>query len=153
VRKRLRKFIISLFLILTLLQTIAYSQKSKNDSLYYLEKIMTCKFLKDGKPYEPATNFSIDDKIYVFASWQNVKGTHTAEAYWYDPQDKLRSVVPVSFESKNGIYNTWFWFKVGQSGNLAIVLWTDEGWESIGKWHVDIYLDDKFIQKLNFTVG
>ncbi|MFH1957901.1 MAG: hypothetical protein ABIJ15_05450 [bacterium] len=147
----MKYLIFRIFLCLVLSQTIGYTQNKV--ASYYLERITTCRFLKDGKPYEITASFATYEKFYVFTSWQNVKGTHTAESYWYDPQDKLRSVVPVSFESKNGIYNTWFWFKVGHSGNLAMALWTDEGWESIGKWHVDIYLDDKFIQKLDFTVG
>ena len=133
------------------MQTTLYSQRSQNEPLNYLKKIVTCKYLKGGKPYEPTTNFSVDDRIYVFAFWQNVKGTHTAETYWYDPQDKLRSVVPVSFESKNGFYNSWFWFKIGQTTReryFALISSVD----SIGGWHVEIYLDEKFIQKLDFVV-
>jgi len=136
----------------TLLQTTLYSQSTQNELLIYLKKIITCKYLKNGQPYELATNFSIDDKIYVFASWENVRGSHTVEAFWYDSQNKLRSVSPVAFKSPNGFYNSWFWFKINQTTwekHFASISSVD----SMGNWHVDIYLDGKFIQKLDFIVG
>ena len=151
-RKKLYKYSISLFLMLALFQTVSYAQNSKNDSFNCLKKIIICKYLKDGKPFEPTTNFSIDDKIYVLACWQNVKGTHTAEAYWYDPQNKLRSAIPVSFKSQNGFHNSWFWFQINQTAwerHFASISSVD----SIGGWHVVICLDGKFIQELNFRVG
>lgn len=138
--------------ILSLCQTAIDSDDVvKNSSSQRLKKVVTCRFLKDGKPYDITTNFTVDDQIYVFASWQNVKGSHTVEAYWYGPGNRLRSVVPVSFESRTGYYNTWFWFKIGRADWEEFFDSTPV--ESVGIWHVAIYLDDKFIGKLNFTVG
>jgi len=150
--KRNLVFAIFLVSILSLCQTTINSKEvAKNASSQCLKEVVTCRFLKNGKPYDITTNFSVDDQIYVFASWQNVKGSHTVEAYWYDPGNRLRSVVPVSFESRTGHYNTWFWLKIGRTGWEEI--FDSMLVESVGIWHVDIYLDDKFIRKLNFTVG
>lgn len=150
--KRNLVFAIFLVSILSLCQTTIDSDDAvKNSSSQCLKEVVTCRFLKDGKPYDITTNFTVDDQIYVFASWQNVKGSHTVEAYWYGPGNRLRSVVPVSFESRTGYYNTWFWFKIGRTGWEEFFDSTPV--ESVGIWHVAIYLDDKFIGKLNFIVG
>jgi hypothetical protein len=145
-------FAIFLVSILSLCQTTIDSKDAvKNSSSQCLKEVVICRFLKNGKPYDITTNFSVDDQIYVFISWQNVKGNHTVEAHWYDPGNRLRFTVPVSFESRTGFYNTWFWFKSGRIGWEEI--FDSMSVESVGIWHVDIYLDDKFIRKLSFTVG
>ena len=150
--EKIKRIIISLFLILTLLQPASSSPKSEHETFSYLKKFITCKHIKNGEPYGHTERFGVEDKIYVFVSWQNVKGTHTAEAYWYDHQDKLRSVAPVSFKSPNGFYNSWFWFKISQT-TWERYFTPVSSVDSMGNWHVDIYLDGEFIQRLDFMMG
>lgn len=142
-----------LILIPILFQPAAYSNTDSVDASHYIRVIVTCKYIEDNEPHEITTNFSVYDIIHIFTSWQNMKGTHTVEGYWYNPYNELRDIVPVFIESKTGFYKTWFWFKLGADGKSKFLGFDSNLSRSIGKWCVVIYLDGKFIKKLNFVVS
>jgi len=80
---------------------------------------------------------SLDERIYVWARWENVDGSHTAHVEWYDPSGDKDYESDESFTSSSGEQITWFY--VSPAGM------------SVGRWEVELWLDGVF-QRSHFFV-
>lgn len=101
----------------------------------------TCRDVEgSGRPVGITEIFSQyhDDRIYVWISWENVEGEHVAEAIWYDPGGSKEYESAEEFDSSNGEQITWFYVEPASM--------------DLGRWEVEIWLDDVFHRSHFFVV-
>lgn len=81
---------------------------------------------------------SLDQRIYVWAHWENVDGNHTAKAVWYNPSNNKDFEGNQQFTSPSGEQITWFW--------------VDPAGMALGRWEVELWLDNGFHRSHFFVV-
>jgi hypothetical protein len=81
---------------------------------------------------------SLDERIYTWVEWENVGGAHTTQAVWYDPGGSRNFDSSQQFNSPTGEQITWFY--------------VDPAGMSVGRWEVELWLDNAFHRSHFFVV-
>ena len=102
--------------------------------------------VNDNRPDGITDTFFVDinDQIYLWIFWVNVKGRHTVEVNWFSPDEGLDDPPfredQETFTSSTGDQITWFYIDAPPGG------FTD------GEWFVEIFLDGLFERSHVFYV-
>ena len=98
-----------------------------------------CANVFDDRPVGIDNDFWLDDRVYIWLSWENMSGAHTVKILWVDPNEKL-------FETRNT-------YKSDQ-GNLTTYFWLDTtSSATAGEWLAEVYLDGNFIRSYSFWLN
>lgn len=98
-----------------------------------------CANVFEGKPVGIDNEFWLDDRVYIWLSWENMNGTHTVKIIWVDPNDKLYETSDV-FKSSNGKLSTYFWLDTTSSAPA-------------GQWLAEVYTDNLFVRSYSFWLN
>jgi len=79
-----------------------------------------------------------DNQICLWISWKNVEDQHVAEVAWYDPGNNKDYESSEEFDSSTGEQITWFY--------------VDPASMDLGRWEVEIWLDDVFHRSHFFVI-
>jgi len=110
----------------------------------------------DLQEMTPLEAFDCRDKIYCYITWKYIdKGAHTLSAIWFNPKGERQEYSEHKFyvsEKAEGL-STWLWLKLHGGGMLSKSIDPRSGFKDfIGKWHVKLYLDDKYLMVKYFII-
>lgn len=96
----------------------------------------TCADVQDNAPLGIDNLFFVDEVVYFWIQWENVKGEHEVKVLWVDPDE---DIVEKSqhFTSESGFYTVYFWIDTSSSAPA-------------GQWLAEIYLDGQLMQSHTF---
>ncbi len=80
----------------------------------------------------------VDQRIYLWVSWKNVRDTHIAETVWYNPGGHKDYESSEEFTSTTGEQVVWFYLAPGSM--------------TMGRWEVEIWLDNEFHRSHFFVI-
>lgn len=95
-----------------------------------------CADVKNNVPLGIDNLFFVDETIYLWVHWENVKGDHSMRVLWVDPENDIIEKTQ-TFSSENGYYTIYFW--IDTSGSAPT-----------GQWLAEIYLDGNLIRSYTF---
>ncbi|MCK4739320.1 MAG: hypothetical protein KAT46_05170 [Deltaproteobacteria bacterium] len=103
--------------------------------------------------------FDCREKVFIYLEFRGLKkGTHKILASWIKPggEEQQRSNVELEVKAEGKTYATWLWLKLsaGTGGGFFGDIDPTMGMEDfLGRWEVNLYIDEKFIIKKIFYVA
>lgn len=108
----------------------------------------------DLKSKKPAEKFNCYEKIYIHATFSNLKKTdHEASVFWINPNGKQQEYSNFRFKGGNKSV-VWFWLKLHPAKSKVFkTIVPSSGMEQfIGNWMVRLYLDGEIVAANRFYV-
>jgi len=106
---------------------------------YIIEALLCSDVTQDNKPVGVSDIFAVGSRIYLWVDWANIKGLHSVEVYWFDPNGDQQFHDRREFDSQTDRQITYFYIETTYSA--------PQGW-----WLVEIFLDGKFMRSLAFEL-
>ncbi len=131
----------SLLLILACSSTEGQGSKATEPSSaapMIIEGFM-CTAIYEDKPVGIDNDFIVDDRVYIWLSWENVIGAHEVKIVWVDPNENLYETKD-SFTSRDGKMTIYFLLDTTSSA-------------PVGRWLAEVYLDGIFVRSYAFWLS
>ena len=123
---------------------ITYNEKAEREDLPHLVYLSTSLELEQNSPKYLTDNFVLDDnEAVIFAKWKNVSGNSEYKLNIIDPRGRSFQIwkLRAGKASKTYWWSYRFYIKDAPASKLP------------GKWHVEIYMNDRFVTKKVFVIG
>ncbi len=98
-----------------------------------------CTAIYEDKPVGIDNDFIVDDRVYIWLSWENVIGAHEVKIVWVDPNENLYETKD-SFTSRDGKMTIYFWLDTTASA-------------PVGRWLAEVYIDGDFVRSYAFWLS
>ena len=110
-------------------------------------ELVLCRDIENNLPKEITDVFQTGQKIYTYLCIDSIEnGVHKIGFYWYNTKNELQESFVKEIDVNNNTYNIWSWLKLKDSQVLYDVSF-------IGKWKIEIYVDDDFLIEKYFNVN
>lgn len=109
-------------------------------------ELVLCEDVISNLPKGIADTFQTGNKIYAYLYIDKIKnGVHKIGVYWYNTHNKLQESYIDEISVTEETYNIWSWLLLKDSQVLYDTSF-------IGRWKVEVYIDDDLLTKKYFNV-
>ena len=108
-----------------------------------LRQALLCEGIRNGRPVNPKEVFSLreDRQVVLYSLWSGARGSHAYLLRWYSPDGKVQ---PVSTPLTR--------YQPGQEEFQAYTILPLGLGMALGKWRVEVFLDDGVQAQLHFEL-
>ncbi len=98
-------------------------------------------------PTKPVTQIKAGQRVYCFAKWFNIGGTHTVKWRWINQAQETVSLETIEFTT-----GTSGWGETGQGKTATYNTWDPITLSQPGTYQTFVFIDDYFVKKLSIEV-
>ncbi|MBI4463397.1 MAG: hypothetical protein HY647_01725 [Acidobacteria bacterium] len=108
-----------------------------------LRQALLCEGIRNGRPVSPKEVFVLqkDQRVVLYSFWSGARGSHSYVPRWYSPEGKIQPIPEISTS-----------YRSGQDGFYAYTIFPLKPGMALGKWRVEIRLDDGVQAQLSFEL-
>ncbi|MDH5763802.1 MAG: hypothetical protein OEZ51_12530 [Nitrospinota bacterium] len=113
----------------------------------------TLKLVSNLVDQAKATEFDCRDRVYLVTTWFKVYGEHRVTARWFNPEGKVQDEGHLDFTGKQDETDGWLALEfLNVEDQAASSHLNAEAAKFYGKWKVQVFLDNNFLEEREFFV-
>jgi hypothetical protein len=113
----------------------------------------TLKLVKSLIEQETANEFDCRERVYLMTTWFKVYGEHRVTAHWFNPEGSLQDQGHLDFVGQQKETDGWLALEfLNVEDRAASTHLNAEVAKFYGKWKVQVFLDNNFLEERDFFV-